>query len=48
MFALWWLVATTNREGQHDAELLPLFTLFTLVPAVFHLMLAKYLRSRGR
>lgn len=48
MFALWWLVATTNREGHHDAELLPLFTLFTLVPAVYHLALAKYLRSRGK
>ena len=48
MFALWWLVATTNREGHHDAELLPIFTLFTLVPAAFHLVLAKYLRSKGR
>ena len=48
MFALWWLVATTNREGHHDAELLPIFTLFTLVPAVFHLVLARYLRSKGR
>lgn len=48
MFALWWLVATTNREGHHDAQLLPLFTLFTLVPAVYHLILARYLRSRGR
>ena len=27
MIALWWLVATTNREGTHDAELLPLFAL---------------------
>jgi hypothetical protein len=48
MFALWWLVATTNREGHHDAELLPLFTLFTLVPAVYHLILARYLRRKGR
>jgi hypothetical protein len=48
MFALWWLVATTNREGHHDAELLPLFTLFTLVPAVYHLVRARHLRSRGR
>jgi hypothetical protein len=48
MFALWWLVATTNREGHHDAELLPLFTLFTLVPAAYHLLLARYLRSKGR
>jgi hypothetical protein len=48
MFALWWLVATTNREGHHDAELLPLFTLFTLVPAGYHLIWASYLRSKGR
>lgn len=48
MFALWWLVATTNREGHHDAELLPIFTLFTLVPAVYHLLRARYLRSKGR
>jgi hypothetical protein len=48
MFALWWLVATTNREGDHDAELLPLFTLFTLVPAVYHLLLARHLRRKGR
>ena len=48
MFALWWLVATTNREGHHDAELLPIFTLFTLVPAIYHFILAKYLRSKGR
>ena len=48
MFALWWLVATTNREGTHDAELLPLFTLVTLVPAAYHLVRARYLRSRNR
>lgn len=48
LFAGWWLVATTNREGHHNAELLPLFTLFTLVPAIYHLILARYLRSRGR
>ena len=48
MFTLRWLVATTNREGHHDAELLPLFTLFTLVPAVFHLLMGRYLRSKGR
>jgi hypothetical protein len=48
MFAMWWLVATTNREGNHDAELLPLFTLATLVPAAYHLARARYLRSRRR
>ncbi|MGZ4665722.1 MAG: hypothetical protein ACXV5Q_11965 [Frankiaceae bacterium] len=48
MFAGWWLVATTNTEGHHDAELLPLFTLFPLVPAVYHLFRAYFLRSRER
>ena len=48
MFAMWWLVATTNREGHHDAELLPLVTLSTLVPAGYHLILATYLRRKGR
>lgn len=48
MFAGWWLVATTNREGHHDAHLLPLFTLFALVPALYHLIRARYLRSKGR
>jgi PhzF family phenazine biosynthesis protein len=37
MLALWWLVATTNSEGDHDAQLLPLVTLIPLVPALFHL-----------
>ncbi len=41
MFALWWLVATTNSEGHHDAELLPLFTLIPLVPAIYHLWHAR-------
>lgn len=48
MFGGWWLVASTNREGHHDAHLLPLFTLFALVPAVYHLLRARYLRSKGR
>lgn len=48
MFALWWLVATTNREGHHDAELLPLFTLIPLVPAIYHLMRARLLKSKRR
>lgn len=48
MFAGWWLVATTNREGHHDAELLPLFTLFVLVPAVYHLIRARYFKSKGQ
>ena len=48
MFAMWWLVATTNREGTHDAELLPLVALAALVPATYHLVLARYLRLKGK
>ncbi|HEU4527608.1 MAG TPA: hypothetical protein VFT80_06760 [Actinomycetota bacterium] len=40
-FALWWLVATTNREGTHDAELLPLFALIPLAIGVYHLIHAR-------
>ena len=36
--ALWWLVARTNSEGDHDAELLPLFALIPLLIGVFHLV----------
>ncbi len=48
MFACWWLVATTNTEGHHDAESLSLFTLIPLVPAVYHLDRAHFLRSKER
>ena len=48
MFALWWLVATTNSEGDHDAELLPLFTLIPLIPALYHLFRARLLRAKGK
>ena len=48
MFAGWWLVTTTNSEGDHDAELLPLFTLIPLVPAGYHLFYAHFLRSKQR
>ena len=48
MFALWWLVAKTNSEGDHDAELLPLFTLIPLIPALYHLFRARLLRAKGK
>ena len=48
MFAMWWLVATTNSEGDHDAELLPLFTLIPLIPALYHLFRARLLRVKGK
>ena len=38
MFALWWLVESTNREGQHDAQLLPLFALIPLLIGAYHLV----------
>ncbi len=34
---MWWLVATANSEGDHGAKLLPLFTLISLIPALYHL-----------
>ena len=42
MLTLWWLVATTNSEGHHDAHLLPLFTLIPLLPALYHLFHARF------
>jgi hypothetical protein len=46
MLALWWLVATTNREGHHDAQLLPLLTLIPLLPALYHLFHARFHSSK--
>jgi hypothetical protein len=42
MLAFWWLVATTNSEGHHDAQLLPLLTLIPLLPALYHLFHARF------
>ena len=39
--AMWWLVETTNREGTHDAELLPLFALIPLAIGGYRLMRAR-------
>ena len=46
MLALWWLVARTNAEGDHDAELLPFFSLIPLLIGAFDLWRARRLRSR--
>lgn len=46
--ALWWLVATTNREGHHDAQLLPLLTLIPLCIGLWHLGWAWYLGRESR
>jgi hypothetical protein len=42
MLGMWWLVATTNREGTHDAELLPLFALIPLLIGLYHLVRARF------
>ncbi|MGZ4714358.1 MAG: hypothetical protein ACXVJ7_18665 [Acidimicrobiia bacterium] len=41
MLALWWLVARTNSEGHHDAELLPLVSLVPLLMGAFRLWRAR-------
>ncbi len=46
MLALWWLVATTNREGHHDAELLPIFTAVPLGIALWHFAWSWFLRRQ--
>ena len=45
MFGAWWLVETTNSEGEHDAQLLPLFALIPLLIGVYHLVHSR--RSRA-
>jgi hypothetical protein len=42
MLAMWWLVARTNSEGDHDAELLPFFSLIPLLIGGFHLWRARH------
>ena len=43
MLAMWWLVATTNSEGHHDAQLLPILTLIPLGLALWHFAWAWFL-----
>lgn len=38
MLAMWWLVESTNKEGTHDAQLLPFFALIPLLIGVYHLI----------
>jgi hypothetical protein len=47
MLGAWWLVESTNREGEHDAELLPFFALIPLLIGVYHLIRARVLHRRG-
>jgi hypothetical protein len=48
MFGAWWLVATTNSEGHHDAQLLPFFALIPLLIGIYHLVWSRYLRGHAR
>jgi hypothetical protein len=41
MFVMWWLVASTNREGEHDAHLLPFLALIPFVIGLYHLVRAR-------
>jgi len=45
MLAMWWLVESTNREGTHDAPLLPFFTLIPLGIGVYHLVRSRLQQS---
>ncbi len=44
-FLMWWLVESTNREGHHDAQLLPLFA---LIPVGVGLLKLAHARFRAR
>jgi hypothetical protein len=46
MLGMWWLVADTNSEGSHDAELLPLFALIPLTIGAYHLARSHSRRAR--
>lgn len=45
MFAMWWLVESTNKEGTHDAQLLPFFALIPLLIGVYHLVRSRLRRT---
>jgi hypothetical protein len=42
MLGMWWLVAETNSEGTHDAELLPWFALIPLLIGLYHLVRSRF------
>ncbi|MFN0091403.1 MAG: hypothetical protein ACKVWR_14230 [Acidimicrobiales bacterium] len=46
MLGMWWLVEQTNREGEHDAQLLPLFALIPLGIGAYRLIRARARRGR--
>jgi hypothetical protein len=45
MFAMWWLVESTNKEGTHDAQLLPFFALIPLLIGVYHLVKSRFIHA---
>jgi hypothetical protein len=45
MFGGWWLVASTNREGHHDAQLLPVLALIPLGIAAYNLVRSHFRRA---
>jgi len=42
MLGMWWLVEETNKEGTHDAELLPFFVLIPLLIGIYHLARSRF------
>jgi hypothetical protein len=42
MFGMWWLVESTNKEGEHDAQLLPFFALIPLGLGAYHLIRSRF------
>jgi hypothetical protein len=42
MFGMWWLVESTNREGEHDAQLLPFFALIPLLLGAYYLIRSRF------
>jgi hypothetical protein len=42
MFAMWWLVEETNKEGTHNGELLPLLALIPLLIGLYHVIRSRF------
>ena len=42
MFGMWWLVESTNKEGTHDANLLPYFALIPLGIGAYHFVRSRF------
>jgi hypothetical protein len=47
MFSMWWLVERTNTEGEHDAQLLPLFALIPLLIGLYHVVHSRLYQVRN-